>query len=532
MPLDTTGAFTHPYPFKTKPFKHQLTCWLTQKDRAAFAYFAEMGTGKSKMLLDTAAWMYDQDRINALVVIAPKGVYRNWADSELPAHLPAHIRYRLGVWAANPTRADLRALEALQRKPNDVDLLVLLMNVEALGRDIKINRAYAFLRDFLLGNNALMAIDESTTIKNPTATRTKAVMKLRLLAPVRRILTGQPAVNGPLDLYSQCEFLDPDFLGYSSYYSYRAHFAKLVKLTRHLGNGKKREFQKVTGYQNLDELNKILSRFAFIVKKEDCLDLPPKVYTTRHVELGVQQRKAYDQMKRLAIVEIEEVMKRQTGDVELVGGFELTPSETPVQGPQGPQLSTAQLVITQMLRLHQILSGFMVTDEKKVIPFDEPNPRLEDLIEALGETAGRSIIWAVYKFNVRQIAARLAEEFGPESVVTYFGETSVEDRRVAIRRFQDPNDPARFFVSNKTGARGITLTAASYVWYYGNDYDLDTRCQNEDRAHRIGQTKSVTYVDYVAPGTVDEKVVAALRSKLDISKLITASNWRQFLGAN
>jgi len=495
-----------PYPFKCRPYNHQLECWYAQRDKNTYAIFAEQGTGKTKITIDTAAWLYDADRIDALVVIAPKGVYRNWGDAELPAHMPAHIRYRVGVWTAESKRADEDALARLNRRDGNMDLHVLLMNVEALGRDLQHNRAFECLQDFLTSHNALLAVDESTTIKNPIATRTKALMKARLLAPYRRILTGQPAVNGPLDLYSQCAFLDPEALGYSSYYSYRAHFAKLVPMR--VGN---RKFHKVTGYQNLEELNRILQRFAFIVKKEDCLDLPPKVYMPpRYVDLGKQQASAYRDMQSMATVAIEEVLQK------------------PLEGDAG--VSTAGLVITQMLRLQQILCGFMVSDDRQVIPFEEVNPRMEALMEALDESAGKAIIWATYRYNVRQIAARIAEQYGPEAVVTYYGETSMEDRRAALSRFQNPSDPCRFFVANKTGARGITLTQAGHVFYFANDYDLDTRCQNEDRAHRIGQSKSVTYTDFIARGTQDEKVVEALRRKLDISKVITASNWKEFVG--
>lgn len=529
-----------PYPFKTVPFAHQLQCWEISRDLEAYAYFMEMGAGKSKALIDTSAYLYDQDKIDSLVVIAPKGVYRNWQDSELPAHMPDHIKYRVGVWSANATAAEQKTLDDLKRKPYDVDLLVLLVNVEAFGRDLQTNRAYAFTKDFLLGHRAMVAVDESTTIKNPTATRTKAVLKLRTLAPYRRIMSGQPAVNGPLDLFSQCEFLDPEFLGYGSYYSYRAHFCNMVKIRT--GNRTVQMLAKKDPYKNLDELHRTLSKFSFIVKKEDCLDLPPKVYTTRNVTLGKEQSRAYEEMRRLGVIEIERSLDPKSGHVQQplfqgVPSFDLLQKSTleraadsvpdPALNPE--QISTASLVITQMLRLHQILCGFMVTDGKTVVPFKEPNPRMEDLMETLDETAGKSIIWATYKFNVRQIAERIAQEHGPDSVVTYYGETSVEDRRKAIARFQDPSDPARFFVSNRTGARGITLTQAGTVFYFSNDYDLDTRCQNEDRAHRIGQTKSVTYVDYVARGTQDEKIVKALRDKMDISKLITASNWREFL---
>lgn len=523
------------YPFKTDPFQHQLTCFLRNKTLDAFAYFMEMGAGKSKVLIDTAAYMYDQDRINALVVIAPKGVYRNWWDldkgtgqpvGELPTHMPAHVRYRVGIWSADATKAELEALDRLRPSGPDYDLHVLLLNVEALGRDLDNNRAYKYLERFLLDHRALLAVDESTVIKNPKATRTKALLKLRRLAPVRRILSGQPAVNGPLDLYSQCEFLGPDLLGFGSYYTFKAHFATLVPMFVHLGNGKKRKFTKVTGYKNLEELHKILSQFSFMVKKEDCLDLPQKLPPVkRTVELGPKQLKAYQQMKRLCIAEIENGLAvNNTGPV--LGDFELTGNVDPAR------VSTASLVITQMLRLHQILCGFIVTDDKKPVLFDEPNPRLEDLIETLNEL-DHAIIWATYKVSVRQITERIAKEFGPDSVLTYYGDTNTADRATARLHFDPRTRPkdsaARFIVANQTGARGLNLTVAHTGIYYSYTHDLDIHEQSKDRIHRIGQHWPCSYLYQHAPGSVEDKILYALVNKLDISQQITASNWRTYI---
>jgi SNF2 family DNA or RNA helicase len=414
---------------------------------------------------------------------------------------------------------------------------VLLLNVEALGRDLASNRAYDFLHKFLLGHRALLAIDESTAIKNPQATRTKALMKLRLLAPYRRILSGMPDPNGPLDLYSQCWFLDPDLLGYGSFYSYKAHFARLVPMRVAMGNGQSRRFNKITGYQNLDELHKILSKFAFIVKKEDCLDLPEKLPAVkRNVEMGPKQRRAYNDMRSMAIVEIERHMgalRDGTPTLQQPMDFQLLQQCQGVENappPDPSSFSTASLVITQMLRLHQILCGFIVTDDRKPVLFDEPNPRLEDLIDQLAETSGtKVVIWATYRVNVRQIAERIAKEYGPESVVTYYGPTSVDERRAAIREFQDPDSPVKYFVSNKTGAKGITLTASHTAIYYSYDHDAETHSQSLDRIHRIGQHWPCSYVFQRVPGTLEDKILDCLAGKLDISKQITASNWRDYL---
>lgn len=496
------------YPFKNKPFKHQLDCFLIEKDRHAFAYILEMGLGKSFCLINCTAYNYDQGRVNGLVVLAPKGVYTNWVDSELPRHMPDHIRYKVGIWDATPNRTQQAALDALG-KAGDEDLHILVQNIESLAT----KRGVDCLKSFLLGHNAMMAVDESTTIQNSQAIRTKAVIKLGRLAKMRRILSGQPAPNGPLGLYAQFAFLDPEFLGFDSFFSFKAQFAQCVPMKT--SNG--RTFQKVVGYRNAPELNLIMGKHSFIVKKVDCLDLPPKTYQTRYVEMGAKQKAAYDQMQRLCFVELETAFAASS-----IPEARPTGEETP------PVFSTAKLVITQLLRLHQILCGFVVTDDKQVVPFDEPNPRMEGLMDAVQECAGKVIIWATYRFSVAQIAARLAKEYGPESVVTYYGPTSVDDRRAAIAEFQDPASPVRFFVANRTGARGITLTASSTALYFSSDYDLDVRSQSEDRQHRIGQLNPCTYVDFCVRDTQDEKITKALQGKISLAEIITKSNWKTF----
>lgn len=550
--MDITEACK--YPFRRTPYKHQLATWLRSRELAAFALWLDMGTGKSKVLIDTAAWLFDEGKINSLVVLAPKGVFRNWGDAELPTHMPEHIRYQVGVWTAERRKADVEALDQFLAPAPSRTLRVLLMNIEALGRDLEKNKAYDLLEEFLRGGRALLAVDESTVIKNPKATRTKALKKLRTLAPYRRILSGQPAPNGPLDLYSQCEFLDPSILGFSSFFSFKAHYAVLAKgscrtgeYDAKTGEEKRREFQMVKGFKNVDELHRKVSRFAAIVKKEDCLDLPAKVFQTRLVSMGAKQKKAYDQMRRMAIVEIKRSIDPSAvarfgaeavqQPMDFLAAQHVAGLENPPEIEQGPQafMSTARLVITQMLRLHQILCGFLVTDDGKATAFDEENPRLEELMQVLDECSGKVVIFATYRLSVRQIEERIAKDFGAESVVTYYGDTSSEDRRTAIKRFQGdtetPHDPAcRFFVTNKTGARGITLTQSHTAVLYSYDPDLDIYLQFLDRIHRIGQMVSCTYVRLSAgPKTVDDKYLASLDTKEALTKVITASNWAEFL---
>ena len=182
------------------------------------------------------------------------------------------------------------------------------------------------------------------------------------------------------------------------------------------------------------------------------------------------------------------------------------------------QSATALNVLTQLIRLHQITCGHMKTDEGNIIELK--NSRLDELMQILGETDGKVIIWANYIHDIQTIEKAISKEYGSSSCCTYYGATPQEERQKCINAFQGKTS-IRFFIGNtQTGGYGITLTAASTVIYYSNNYDLEKRIQSEDRAHRIGQVNKVAYIDLVAKGTVDEKIIQSLKNKVNIAKEI------------
>jgi SNF2 family DNA or RNA helicase len=187
---------------------------------------------------------------------------------------------------------------------------------------------------------------------------------------------------------------------------------------------------------------------------------------------------------------------------------------------------TATNVMTQLLRMQQVLSGHTKSDSGEMIEVEDH--RLDELMNCLEESGGKAIIWSRFRYDVKRIAAALVKKYGPRSTVTYFGDTSDDDRTDAIEQFQ--NGDARFFVGNpQTGGYGITLTAATTVIYFANSFDLAIRMQSEDRAHRIGQTEHVTYIDLIAEGTIDEQIVKALRSKMDIASVVMGEELKEWL---
>jgi len=477
------------YRFKTKPYEHQLQALEKSWAQDTYALFMEMGTGKSKVLVDNIAMLYDRGAVRGALIIAPKGVYKNWNDIEFPTHMPEHVEYTKVLWEPNITKKKQHELDTLF--VDDDKLKVLIMNVEAFSTTKGLDFAHRFLNIFV--GRALIGIDESTTIKNPTAKRTKNILKIADLAKYRRILTGSPVTKSPLDLYSQCEFLDPYHLGHQSYYSFRARYANMID--RNFGG---RRVQIVGSYRRLPELTEKLEKFSYRVLKEDCLDLPPKVFTKRIIELTDEQKKVYAQMKREAVAELE-----------------------------GKVMSTMN-VMTQLMRLHQVTCGHFKADDDTITEIK--NNRIDSLLELLEETEGKVIIWANYRADIKNIVAALKKAYGDASTVEYHGGVDPTLRQDNIAQFQQKNSPTRYFVGNaQTGGYGITLTAANTVVYYSNSYDLEKRLQSEDRAHRIGQTGSVTYVDLMAENTIDERIVKALRKKINLANEIMGEDISEWI---
>ena len=481
------SQFLQTYRFKNKPFVHQAAYLQRFWDHQVAALFADMGTGKSFMLINNIAMLYDLGRINAALIVAPKGVYRNWVDTEIPKHMPEHVERRVALWSATPRKAEQEALDNLFEITEDLKILV--MNIEAFSTP----RGTKFAQRFLFVHNAMMAIDESTTIKTPNSKRSKNTEKTGKMAKYRRIMTGSPVTKSPLDLYQQCAFLSDACLDSPSYYAFQARYA--VTVERRLAS---HSFKQIVGYRKLDELKEKLDRFSFRVKKEECLDLPDKLYVKREVDLTDEQVKAYNQMKTLALAQFDQGL-----------------------------MSTVN-ALTQLMRLHQIVCGHVKLDNGTLMPI--PNKRVEELLSIVEETDGKIIIWATYRHDIIAIKTALQAEYGMESVGTYFGDTDDDERQRVVADFQDPESKLRFFVGNpSTGGYGLTLTEASVVVYYSNSFDLEKRLQSEDRAHRIGQRKNVTYIDLITPKTVDEKIVKALRDKIDISTQVLGEDIKKWL---
>ena len=481
-------ASVNEFAFKTQPYQHQLDALSKSHNKDYYAFFMEMGTGKSKVCIDDICIAYQQKEINCGIVVAPKGVYRNWSQLEIPKHVNDEIDHDIIVWSNSTSMKNKKQLRKLFEKNDKLKFFV--VNIEAF----RTRKGLEFTKKVLQENDCLMAIDESTVIKNPQALQTKNILNLRKLIKKRRLLSGMPVTKSPLDLFSQCSFLHPNVLEFDSYYAFRSRYAILQ--TRSTAS---HSFQQVVDYKNLDELNKKLEKHSSRVLKKDCLDLPDKVYVKRLVELTPQQQKAYDEMKREAMTIIND------------------------------DLVNVTTVLAQITKLQQICCGFIIDSNGDAQPIE--NNRYAALMEILEEADGQKVvIWANYRHDIKNILKQVRSVYGFDAAKGFYGDTKDSERQDIVTDFQNPDSKLQYIIANpRTAGYGLTLTESNTVVYFSNSYDLEIRVQSEERVHRIGQTKKCTYIDLVTEKTVDEKIIKSLRKKINISSEVMGEELKTWL---
>ena len=451
--------------YKTDPMSHQISALQNIRDKYYYALFMDMGTGKTKVSIDDMSYLYLNNKILFVLVIAPNSNYMTWAD-EIKKHsvVPTHV-YRHKIDKKFTFKKGI--------------LNYYLMNVEAFSHASGTKVIGPLV--YSLRNSTCIIVDESTRIKNRTAKRTKSILKLSYGVAYKRILSGFPVTKSPLDLWSQCSFLRPGLLGTDNFYAFRATYSIMRPVTTVSG----RIVQAPVAFQNLDHLLDQVKNFSFRVRKEDCLDLPPKIYHTRLIEMPPEQTKIYNELKNYA----RTILKDEE--------------------------ASYQNKLTEIIKLHQVANGFVVTNDGSTVSI--PNRKMDELHEVINETDDKIIIWSNYVYTIKYITKELEKKYGSKSVVNFYGDVTVKDRHDRVDAFQNNKD-VRFFVANPaTGGIGLTLTAANTVVYFSNNFNLEERVQSEDRAHRKGQKKVVNYIDLICAKTIDVYIKHALTNKLKLS---------------
>lgn len=516
------------------PWKHQQQALKKMKGKTNFALLMAMRTGKTKIIIDDFGVMEKVGEVDDLLVICPAGAYRTWSLAfKEHASLDLIKRARIYVWSADQTSAaHNRALDAFLRRRGP---RILLVNIEALS---SVARARNLVLEFASQGKCYGVVDESTTIKNVDAERAKFITeKLKPRLMVRRILTGLPTPRSPLDLFGQFLFLDPAILGYDNYVTFERRYADIQKicilpiaklrgmLAKRVGKRFKLEgigtvdvadlgrndvlleleragvyvqtIPKLRGYRNEEELAVRIKDYSYRVRLEDCYDMPPKTYAIREVAKTKEQERNYREMLEQCTTELA--------------------SMTYV---------TADNVVTRMLKLHQILCGHVIDedgDEREI-----PENKTQAVLDLLEEYDGKAVIWVCYDHDIGKVVSALRKAYGPGSVARFWGGNRKTREAESDSFMTDPE--CRFMVATSAAGKfGRTWTIANLLIYYASTNNLEHRSQSEERASGVDKTDFVNCVDLVVPGTVEVKILEAIREKMNMSDIITGDDWRSWV---
>lgn len=478
--VNNNYTFAH----KMEPYEHQDKILTVLDEENDYGLLWEVGLGKTKSILDDLARKFINGKVNALIVIALRGVHTNWVTKEIPEHLCV------------PCEAQAWPIKKADNFLRHDGLIVATMNFDVTFR----KQGLDFLKRILTQRKCMFVIDEVHEMKNPTAKRTKAIMQLRKLARTRRVLSGTVVPNSPLDLWAPMEFLNPKILN-MNYFQFKHRYAIEVESPNltysRMIKGKMVEFpvKQIVGYKNLEELNGIIKPYVSRLTK-DILNLPPTMYTMVPFELSAEQRKVYNEV-------VKEKMSEYKGKL-------LTPNAS----------------LTLRIRLNQISCGFFKADDGTITRFKE-NPRLDALELLIEQIPRKFLLWGYFQEVLDDLEKMLLRKLGPGNYVVYTGKD--DERTKAVDDFQTLPNKRSFLSSAAKGGTGLTLTAADYAIYYNNSNKMKERLQSEGRPHRIGQTMPVTYADLVAQGTKDMDQIRAFKQKMEMAAIIQGDELREWL---
>jgi hypothetical protein len=491
------------YQFKTAPFAHQRDALFRSMNAEYYGLLMEQRTGKSKVVLDNAAILHRDGKINAMLIIAPNGVHRNWVSDEIKIHLPDWVQRTTVVWSSAATTKKAAELETLFNQGHH--LRILSMNIEALGT----KKGFDFARRFLNALSTMFIVDESTRIKSPTAGVTKAALRLAPHAKYRRILNGTPVTNSPLDLYSQLLFLSDDAVPVQSFVAFRARYADFLPASHPMVQGIMRKSgtrftpqilatntDGTPAYKNLEELKSWVDKCCYRITRRECADLPEKLYKRWEVEMTPEQARTVQHY----------LQALKTGAT--------------------PEVINKMVAVMLYQRMICGIVPKQLTGAEQHLPiFDklEDNPRLNAILDIIDAYPDASIIfWARFKTDLHDICAVIERHTGA-AVARYWGDISNDERVAAKDGFQ--TGAFKYFVGQPgAGGVGLPLHRADVMVYHSNDFSLYHRSQSEDRAENMQKTIGTLIIDLECKGTVDSKIITALRAKKDVANLITGDD--------
>jgi len=573
-----------PYVFRHEPFPYQREEWEKYRDSIGRAIFWEQGLGKSKETIDQACWNWMQGNIDAVCIVAPNGVHRNWVEEEIPAHVPEAIMKDVRAMVFQSEKSGTKRHKAAVKSLREHrGFAWFTISYEAFNT----KEGKEALIEFFSCRKVFYVLDEAHYIKNPDAKRTESILKSAKYAERRRVLTGTPIAVGPFDIYPQIEFLQPGFWykqGFSEFIEFKKHFGVFEKVYNPTARVKKwneeqqrevwgigGEVDVLVGFRRLDELNAIISPLSSRLTKEDSgLNLPPKRYRKARFPMTPEQQVLYDEMKEEAMAWIAKNSpeggkplqaalqgfcatcegKREINE----GGYIYQCPDCNGQGEVASDedgiMVIAKLPMIKLLRLQQITCGYLPTEDEEEPVHIIPGERRRlmhacNIIEQRTKAGRKVIVWARFKLDIDQLLEELrrreiksvrydgtmGEQERADAKALFKGERPVMvDGTLIGREKVPPEEQAMVWVGNPAaGATGLTLTIAKTVLYYSNSFKLIDRLQSEDRAHRIGQDEEVEYIDMMAEDSVDDKIIDSHRNKKSIACEILGDQLRAWI---
>lgn len=478
----------------------KIPLWDTQKKglakmrgHEAFALTMSMRTGKTATTLTDFGQLELDGKVQDLLIIAPGGVYRTWLPA-MEMYLSTDLwgRIHTHVWSSNMGTNDRRRLQSFLAERDGPRAL--LVNIEALSRP---GEARETVKKFVGQRICYVAIDESSRIKNKSKRTDFVINNIAPKAGYRRILSGLPTPRSPLDLFYQFYFLDWSILGHKSWYTFRASIAHLR--VEYLGSRSVIVVDKQKGdngfrSEALKELQRRIAPYSYRVEFRPKV---PSTYTVREVEMTKEQAKAYKEIKEFATTKLE-------NDAHV----------------------TATVVIAQMMRMHQVLCGHVGDEEGNTHLI--PENKTEALMELLDDIDGKVVIWFSYLIDLHRVRAVIEKEYGPGSTAEFSG-TNLKTREADEARFK--SDPiCRFILGTPdAGGMGRNWSNAKTCIYYSSKDNLEHREQSEQRVHARDKEDGVDYIDIIHRNTVEEKILHALRNKINMSSAINGDNYKSWI---
>lgn len=469
------------YPFYTKPYIHQKKALLAALKKGSIAFLMDPGSGKTKPSIDYFGIRNYMNQCDRVLIIAPKTVLGVW-EEEIETHLHPEIKRKV-IRLEGPKRS-----KVLADHKKTKGLIIYLISYDSTWR----TRSLA-----TLVKPDMIICDESHYISNPTSTRSRFIRKLSTVAKWKLILTGTFLPNGVLGAYSQMSFLDKSIFP-MSWSEFKERFMVWYK-------PKGKYFKIPKRPKRTKELNRIINRNAFIVKKEDVLKLPKRTDVYVPVEMSAKGWKYYNQMKKDKLIKFKNSKAR------------------------------ADIILTELLHFQQITGGFVRTETGEYDKNDRPIKKdiaiHADKLKALNELLDihmaygeKILVFCQFTWEFDQISNLMKKK-----KMRYAGISGKSKHRDEVRRGFQRGDYDALVIQIATGGVGITLTAANIVIFYSLNQRLDHYIQAKDRVHRPGQKKPVTYYHLIVRKTIDDAIIESHKNKSNLAEMVTNKNWEDFI---